>query len=74
MSMVERTTNFYENNDHALRPQQIVLRDSLGSLAVQILAAKEDLSQMSDSEMMDKLYKIIDDLHYEYHRHGSFID
>ena len=71
---MDRSSDFYENNDNALRPQQIVLRDSLGCLAVQILSVRENIASLSYCEMLDKLYKIIDDLQSEYHRHGSFTD
>ena len=54
------------DNDHALVPQIIELRDNLGPLAVQVLAAREDLSKLSYGEMLTKLYEIIDDLHAEY--------
>ncbi len=70
--MEECKSNFFENNDQALRHQKIVLRDSLGLLAVQILSSKEDLSTLKYSEMLDKLYIIIDELHNEYAHHGSF--
>ena len=70
--MVERTCDIYENNDQALRSQKIVLRDSLGTLGVHILNSREDLSSMSYSEMLDKLYEIIDELHHEYHNHTTF--
>ena len=72
--MIDCKANFFESNDHALRSQQIVLRDSLGTLAVQILSSREDLSQMPYSEMIGKLYTIIDDLHKEYQRYGNMTD
>lgn len=55
-------------HEHALVPQIVEVRDSLGTLAVQVLAAREDLSKMDYSEMLDKLYQIVDDLHTEYDR------
>lgn len=67
------TSDFFENEDSALRNQKIVLRDSLGSLAVQILSSKYNLSQMNYEEMLDKLYVIIDELHTAYqHKVGNF--
>ena len=64
------TTDFFENNNHALRKTMIVLRDSLGVLAVAKLQATYDLSKMETDEMLDRLHDIINDLHdrYEYHR------
>ena len=55
-------------DDHSLLPQIIVLRDSLGTLAVQVLAARNDLSKMSSFDMIQELYSIIDELHTEYDR------
>lgn len=37
--------NFYDENNHALQQCSVVTRDSLGSLAVAILASKVDLSK-----------------------------
>lgn len=55
-----------EGNEHALVPPIIEVRDNLGALAVQVLAAREDLSKLSYREMLDKLYQIAEDLHAEY--------
>ena len=55
-------------HEHPLVPQIVEVRDNLGTLAVQVLAAREDLSKMDYSEMLDKLYQIVDDLHTEYDR------
>lgn len=64
------TSDFFENNDQALRKTEIVLRDSLGMLAVAKLQATYDLSKMETDEMLNRLHDIINDLHdhYEYHR------
>lgn len=62
------TTDFFENNNQALRQQNIVVRDSLGSLAIHILESREDLSKMSYDDMLRKLYKIVDELHETYQR------
>lgn len=67
--MCELTADFFENNDHALRSQKIVLRDSLGTLAVQILASRRDISHMNYDEMLSELYGIINDLHHAYDKH-----
>lgn len=55
-----------EGNEHALVPPIVEVRDNLGTLAVQVLAAREDLSKLSYREMLDKLYQIVEDLHAEY--------
>ena len=47
-----------EDNEHALVPPIVEVRDHLGTLAVQVLAAKEDLSTMDYREMLHKLYDI----------------
>ena len=52
-----------EGNDHALVPPAIEVRDNLGVLAVHVLAAKEDLSVLSYDEMLEKLHRIVEDLH-----------
>ena len=54
--------------EHALVSQIVDVRDNLGALAVHVLAAREDLSTMDYTEMLDKLYQIVDDLHTEYKR------
>lgn len=59
------------DSDHMLVPQIIELRDSLGTLAVHVLAAREDLSKLSYPEMLQKLYEIIDDLHTAYDRNRT---
>lgn len=59
-----------EINSHELLPVNIVLRDSLGALAIQILASRYDLSTMSEAEAMHNLLQIIKELHEEYHRQG----
>jgi hypothetical protein len=60
------TADLFENDEQALRHQNIVLRDSLGNLAIQLLFAKEDVSNMEYDEILRKLYTIIDDLHTTY--------
>ncbi len=56
------------NNEHALVPPIIEVRDHLGTLAVHILAAREDVSTMDYSEMLHKLYAITCDLQKTYER------
>ena len=47
-----------ENHEHAIVPAIVDVRDNLGTLAVQVLAA-----------MLNKLYQIVSDLHTEYDHH-----
>ena len=61
--------SFYDENSQALQKVNIVTRDSLGTLAVSILASKVDLSSVTDyDDLVRQLYDIIDDLHKSYHR------
>lgn len=58
---------FYDENSHTLQKVNVVTRDSLGTLAVQILASKVDLSKVVDyDELVRQLYDIINDLHESY--------
>lgn len=54
------------DNDHALVPPVVEVRDHLGTLAVHVLAAREDLSTMKYSDMLYKLYDITCKLHEAY--------
>ena len=56
----------HEGTEHALVPPIIEVRDSLGTLAVQILAARKNIATMSYKEMLDELYDIVVELHKEY--------
>ncbi len=61
--------NFYDQNSQALQMVNVVTRDSLGTLAVSILASKVDLSKVTDyDELVQQLYDIIDELHQSYDR------
>nr|DAW23508.1 MAG TPA: hypothetical protein [Caudoviricetes sp.] len=60
--------HFDPNNHTSLDMPIFVLRDNLGSLAVQVLAAKCDLSQMSYDDMLTELLEIIKELHLAYDR------
>lgn len=61
--------DFYDTNSHALQMVNVVTRDSLGTLAVSILASKVDLSKVTDyDELVQQLYDIIDELHQSYDR------
>ena len=51
---------------HALVPVDIELRDSLGVLAVHVLAARENLAKLSSEDMLRKLHDIIHELHEAY--------
>lgn len=55
-------------NEHELEHPAVVLRDSLGALAVQILASRDDFAGMDYPEMLDELNDIIRDLHNVYAR------
>lgn len=55
-------------NHTSLDEPVFVLRDSLGALAVQILSAKNDLSQMPYDDMLHKLLDIIGELQESYAR------
>ena len=62
----ELSADFFENNSHALRMPNIVLRDSLGTLAVQILSQRPDFSKLDYGTMLNELENIIIDLHDAY--------
>lgn len=64
--MSDLTSDFFENHDHALRHPNIVLRDSLGVLAIQILSVKEDISKLQYDDLLRKLHTIISELHDTY--------
>lgn len=57
-----------DGNQHALVSVDAEVRDSLGTLAVQVLAARENLAEMNYNEMISELYDIVKDLHdaFEY--------
>lgn len=60
--------NFDSSNHTSLDEPIFVLRDNLGVLAVQVLSAKKDLSQISYDDMLRELLEIIEDLHKAYDR------
>ena len=61
--------DFYDENSQALQKVNVVTRDSLGTLAVSILASKVDLAKVSDyDDLVRRLYDIIDELHESYDR------
>ena len=70
---MQNTRSFCDqpDNEHALVPPIIEVRDHLGTLAIHVLAAREDLSTMEYSEMLDKLYDIVCKLQYAY-EHATF--
>lgn len=51
---------------YGLENPKIVLRDSLGVLAVHILEKRFDISDMPTAEILDKLLGIIEELHCAY--------
>ena len=55
-----------EDNEHALVPPIVDVRDNLGALAVCVLSAKEDLAEMDYCTMIRKLYDITCELHKAY--------
>ena len=55
-----------EENDHAMVPPMVEVRDCLGVLAVQVLSAKEDLARMDAVEMVSKLHGLVCELHQAY--------
>jgi hypothetical protein len=58
--------NFDPSNHTSLDEPIFVLRDSLGVLAVQILAAKRDLSSMPYYDALNELLDIIEELQSAY--------
>ena len=61
--------DFYDENSQALQKVNVVTLDSLGTLAVSILASKVDLAKVSDyDDLVRQLYDIIDELHESYDR------
>lgn len=58
--------NFYDENSQALRPAHIVLRDSLGLLAIEILKSQKDISKMPYNEIFDELMDLIAELQKAY--------
>lgn len=55
-----------KGNECALVLPSVGVRDSLGTLAVQTLAAKENLANMDYCEILSRLYDIVEDLHRAY--------
>lgn len=60
--------NCSADHDQAMVPVLVELRDSLGTLAVQMLAARENLAELSADEALHKLHAIIAELHKTYDR------
>ncbi|WP_196590550.1 hypothetical protein [Pectinatus frisingensis] len=60
-----------DDSSHELTPVNIVLRDSLGVLAVSILSHRADFGSMQYDCMLSELHSIIAELHDAYH-HGNF--
>ena len=66
--MSNLTSDFFENEEQALRRPVIVLRDSLGALAIQILSEKEDIANLQYNVLLSKLNEIISELNDAYER------
>ncbi|MNW38913.1 hypothetical protein D3C74_159930 [compost metagenome] len=58
--------NFYDENNQALRKVSVVVRDSLGDLAIQLLRARKDITKMDYNELIRELGDIVDDLQKAY--------
>lgn len=63
-----------ENHEHVLVPPIVDVRDNLGTLAIHVLAAKEDLAKMDYETMVRKLYDITCELHTAYDRERTRIE
>lgn len=65
---MQNTRHFCDEpeNEHVLVPPIVEVRDHLGTLAVQILAAREDLATIDPNEAVRKLYDIVEELHDAY--------
>ncbi len=73
--MSNLTTDLFENNDHALRTPNIVLRDSLGTLAIHLLSSREDITKLDQDNLLRKLHIIISELQHTYESmNGNFSD
>ncbi len=52
-----------DNDEHALVSPTAEVRDSLGVLAIHVLASKKNLAEMDYCDMLKELYEIVVDLH-----------
>lgn len=70
--MMANTRHFcdMEGEEHALVSPTVEVRDNLGTLAVQVLAAKHDLADMRYQDMVYELYEIVTALHRAYEQCG----
>lgn len=57
---------FMTNNSQALLEPNVVLRDSLGTLAVAILSKRMDVSTAKSEDLLLELHEIIKDLQNSY--------
>lgn len=57
---------FYDENSHALRDPNVIVRDHLGDIALQLLLAKTDISQLSYGDLLDQYRSIVIDLQKTY--------
>lgn len=66
--------NFFDENNQALRPVSIVVRDSLGALAIELLRARKDITKMDYNELIRELGEIVADLHKAYEKEYYNLD
>lgn len=63
--------NFFDENNQSLRQVSVVVRDSLGTLAIQLLCARQDITKLGYNELIVELSNIVKELHgayeHEYH-------
>ena len=69
--MIDKTADAYEQIGGYLRMPDIVLRDSLGTLAIHILTARKGFENMTYQDALYELREIIVELHKEY-QHGRY--
>ncbi len=68
------TSDFFENHEEALRKPNIVLRDSLGNLAIAILSKKENIAYMDYDILLRKLHTVICELQDAYHHCNNYFE
>lgn len=61
-------------NEHALVAPIVDVRDNLGALAAQVLAAKADLATMDSCDIIRKFYETVCELHTAYDQERERID
>lgn len=66
--------NFFDEHNHALRKVSVVVRDSLGDLAIQLLCARKDITNLDYNELIRELGGIVHDLHKAYEQEYHNLD